>query len=84
MSSERFSVGLTGGIGSGKSLVAALFGERGASVIDTDLIAHQLTGPNGAAMPKIKQTFGDAFLTSDGALDRARMRDHVFADAAGR
>jgi len=84
MSSERFSVGLTGGIGSGKSLVAALFAERGASVIDTDLIAHQLTGPSGAAMPKIKQTFGDAFLTSDGALDRARMRDHVFADAAAR
>ena len=84
MSSERFSVGLTGGIGSGKSLVAELFAERGAGVIDTDLIAHQLTGPRGAAMPKIQQAFGDAFLTIDGALDRARMREHVFADAAAR
>jgi dephospho-CoA kinase len=53
-------------------------------VIDTDQIAHQLTAAGGLAMPLIQQTFGDAFLTSDGALDRARMREHVFAHAAAR
>ena len=84
MSSDRFSVGLTGGIGSGKSLVADLFGAHGAAVVDTDQIAHQLTAAGGRAMPQIRQQFGDAFLTSDGALDRARMRAHVFADAAAR
>ena len=81
---NKFSVGLTGGIGSGKSLVADQFAQRGAAVIDTDLIAHQLTGPGGAAMPAIHETFGDAFLTSEGALDRAAMRAHVFSDATAR
>lgn len=81
---NKFSVGLTGGIGSGKSLVADQFAQRGAAVIDTDLIAHQLTGPGGAAMPAIHETFGDAFLTSKGALDRAAMRAHVFSDATAR
>lgn len=75
-----FAVGLTGGIGSGKSLVADLFAERGAAIIDTDLIAHQLTMPHGAAIPAIRATFGDAFLTSDGAMDRLKMRQLVFAD----
>ena len=84
MSSDIFSVGLTGGIGSGKSLVADLFAAQGAGVIDTDQIAHQLTAAGGLAMPLIQQTFGDAFLTSNGALDRARMREHVFTDAAAR
>lgn len=81
---NKFSIGLTGGIGSGKSLVADQFARLGAAVIDTDLIAHQLTGPGGAAMPAIRATFGDAFLTSEGALDRAAMRAHVFSDAAAR
>ena len=81
---NKFSVGLTGGIGSGKSLVADQFAQLGTAVIDTDLIAHQLTGPGGAAMPAIRETFGDAFLTSEGALDRAAMRAHVFSDAAAR
>ncbi len=81
---DKFSVGLTGGIGSGKSLVADQFAQRGAAVIDTDLIAHQLTGPGGAAMPAIRETFGDNFLTSEGALDRAAMRAHVFSDATER
>ena len=84
MSIDVFSVGLTGGIGSGKSLVADLFAAQGAGVIDTDQIAHQLTAAGGLAMPLIQKTFGDAFLTSDGALDRARMREHVFAHAAAR
>ena len=81
---NKFSVGLTGGIGSGKSLVADQFAQLGAAVIDTDLIAHQLTGPGGAAMPAIRETFGDSFLTSEGALDRAAMRAHVFSDSAAR
>ncbi len=81
---DKFSVGLTGGIGSGKSLVADQFAQRGPAVIDTDLIAHQLTGPGGAAMPAIRETFGDNFLTSEGALDRAAMRAHVFSDATER
>nr|NDG08155.1 dephospho-CoA kinase [Oxalobacteraceae bacterium] len=63
MTSPRFSVGLTGGIGSGKSLVADMFAAHGASVIDTDQIAHQLTAPGGLAIAQIRQIFGDAFLT---------------------
>lgn len=79
-SEVNFSVGLTGGIGSGKSLVAHMFGELGAAIIDTDLIAHELTAPGGRAIPAIKTAFGDTFLTPDGAMDRTRMRELVFAD----
>jgi dephospho-CoA kinase len=75
-----FSVGLTGGIGSGKSLVAELFAERGAAIVDTDLIAHQLTAPQGAAMAAIRAAFGAGFLMPDGAMDRQKMRQRVFAD----
>jgi dephospho-CoA kinase len=81
---SKFSVGLTGGIGSGKTLVADLFAQHGASVIDTDLIAHQLTAAGGPAMPAIREQFGNHFLTADGALDRAAMRERVFADAGER
>lgn len=77
---RRFSVGLTGGIGSGKTTVANMFAERGAALVDTDLIAHQLTAPGGGAMEAIRAEFGDDFLTVDGALDRARMRAKVFSD----
>jgi dephospho-CoA kinase len=80
----RFSVGLTGGIGCGKSTVADLFAARGASLVDTDVIAHQLTAPGGAAMPALLQEFGPACATPDGAMDRARMRDLVFADPGAR
>jgi dephospho-CoA kinase len=79
-----FTVGLTGGIGCGKSTVADLFAARGASVIDTDQIAHALTAPHGAAMPALLAEFGDAFATPEGALDRARMRNLVFADPGAR
>jgi dephospho-CoA kinase len=75
---RKFAIGLTGGIGSGKSTVADLFAERGATVIDTDLIAHQLTAARGAAMPVIEREFGAQFVQPDGALDRAKMRAHVF------
>jgi dephospho-CoA kinase len=80
----RFSVGLTGGIGCGKSTVADLFEQRGAAVIDTDRIAHALTAPHGAAMPALVAEFGAAFATPEGALDRARMRELVFSDPGAR
>lgn len=77
-------IGLTGGIGSGKSKVADFFAEWGASVIDTDAIAHELTAVNGAAIETIRCTFGDAMITPDGALDRAAMRERVFGDSQAR
>ena len=81
---RRFSVGLTGGIGSGKTTVADMFGAQGAAIIDTDQIAHALTAPGGAAMPAITAAFGAQFVTPDGALDRIRMRTAVFSDAAAK
>jgi dephospho-CoA kinase len=80
----RFSVGLTGGIGCGKTTVADLFAARGATVIDTDQIAHSLTAPNGAAMAALIEEFGPDFATPDGAMDRAKMRALVFADPGAR
>jgi len=80
----RFSVGLTGGIGSGKSAVATLLGELGASIIDTDAISHSLTAAGGAAMPAIETLFGSKYLTLEGALDRAAMRELVFSDQGAR
>lgn len=77
-------VGLTGGIGSGKSTVAALFAKHGAGIIDTDAIAHSLTQAGGEAIAAIRAAFGDDFLTEDGALDRAGMRALVFSDSAAR
>ncbi|NVD70134.1 dephospho-CoA kinase [Duganella sp. BJB488] len=84
MSTLPFSIGLTGGIGSGKSTVADLFAARGASIVDTDQIAHSLTAPGGAAMPAIVAEFGPEFADAAGALDRARMRALVFADAGAK
>ncbi|MEX3582073.1 MAG: dephospho-CoA kinase [Burkholderia sp.] len=79
-----FSVGLTGGIGSGKTTVANRFSARGATLVDTDAIAHQVTAPGGAAMPAIAAAFGPSFVAADGSLDRARMRALVFDDEAAR
>ena len=75
-----FSIGLTGGIGSGKTTVADMFAARGVPVIDTDLIAHQITAPGGVAMPLIESTFGPEYVAADGSLDRAKMRTRVFSD----
>ena len=80
----RLRVGLTGGIGSGKSTVAAALARRGALIVDTDLIARQLTAPGGAALPAIATAFGVAMIDPSGALDRARMRAEVFSDPAAR
>lgn len=77
-------IGLTGGIGSGKTSAAGLFAELGAEIIDTDAIAHQLTRPGGAAIEAIRQAFGAGFITPDGALDRTRMRARVFSDLQER
>lgn len=82
--SSPYIVGLTGGIGSGKSAACERFSALGASVIDTDDIAHALTAPGGAAMEAIRADFGDAVISASGALDRAAMRERVFADAAAR
>lgn len=79
-----YPVGLTGGIGSGKSTVAALFSECGATVIDSDSISHELTAARGEAIPAIRAAFGQACLDADGALDRAHMRKIVFSDPAAR
>lgn len=79
-----FVVGLTGGIGSGKSTVANLFAAHGVPLVDTDLIAHRITAPRGIAMPQIAAEFGDSFVATDGSLDRARMRTLVFADEGAR
>ena len=77
-------IGLTGGIGSGKSTVAALLRDCGAAVIDSDALAHTLTAPGGAALPAIAARFGSDVIGHDGAMDRARMREKVFADPATR
>lgn len=82
MAETAFSVGLTGGIGSGKTTVANMFAARGAAIIDTDQIAHELTMPAGLAMPAIARQFGAEFVAANGALDRIRMRARVFADTA--
>ncbi len=84
MQTAKFKLGLTGGIGSGKTQVANLLGSWGASVIDTDLIAHSLTAPGGRAIDPIRQTFGPDVIEPSGALNRARMRELVFTAPAKR
>jgi dephospho-CoA kinase len=74
-------LGLTGGIGSGKSTVAIMFAALGAVVIDADVISRSLTATNGAAIEAIKQQFGDDMISSDGSLNRNRMRDLVFTNS---
>ena len=80
----KLVVGLTGGIGSGKSAAAEEFERLGATVVDTDAIARELTEPRGAAMPHIKALFGDSFVAASGAMDRKAMRERVFGDPSAR
>ena len=75
-----YAVGLTGGIGSGKSTVAGLFAKLGATCIDTDAIARALTAPGGIAIAAIENKFGPDFIGADGSLDRATARQRVFSD----
>lgn len=78
------SIGLTGGVGSGKSTVAALFAGLGAQVIDTDGISREITGPGGAAIAALRAAFGDEAVTPAGALDRNHMRQLAFTDAGAK
>ncbi|KJK24597.1 dephospho-CoA kinase [Burkholderiaceae bacterium 16] len=77
-------IGLTGGIGSGKTRVADLFAARGAALIDTDLLAHEITAPGGLAIPALLEAFGPTCLRGDGAMDRNAMRELVFSDPAAK
>jgi dephospho-CoA kinase len=77
-------LGLTGGIGSGKSTVAAMLVDLGAHLLDADAASRALTAPHGDAMPAIKQVFGPAFVAPDGGLDRQRMREWVFSDPSAK
>ena len=79
-----YCIGLTGGIGSGKSSAAKIFQEFGATVIDTDEIAHELTRPGGAALAAIREQFGADYIAADGGFDRAGMRRLIFNDAAAK
>jgi dephospho-CoA kinase len=79
-----FIVGLTGGIGSGKSTAAKIFSDLGAAIVDVDQIAHELTAPAGAAMAEIRAAFGAESVDDKGALDRAAMRRLVFTNPAAR
>ena len=87
MTQRRASVpiiGLTGGIGSGKSTVADALVARGGVLVDTDRIAHELTAPAGAAIEPIRAAFGDAVIAPDGRMDRAAMRERAFSDPQAR
>ncbi|BCT68683.1 dephospho-CoA kinase [Nitrosospira sp. NRS527] len=77
-------IGLTGGIGSGKTSAAKFFAVLGADVVDTDAIAHELTQPRGAAIADIRHAFTEEFITADGALKREEMRNLVFSDSNAR
>ena len=80
MRSHGYIVGLTGGIGSGKSTAAEIFSSLGVELVDTDVIAHALTAARGRAIPAIRTRLGSQFIAGDGALDRAVTRERVFAD----
>jgi len=79
-----FIVGLTGGIGSGKSKASEFFASHNIDIIDTDQVSHAVTQPQGVAIQPIKEAFGDVYITAEGALDRAKMRERVFSDDESR
>ena len=84
VATRAIHIGLTGGIGSGKSTVAAMFVERGATLVDTDAIARQITLPGGTAIAALTQTFGAEMLRADGGLDRSAMRTLAFNDPTAK
>ncbi len=77
-------IGLTGGIGSGKSTVLQMLAGLGAATVDADAVSRSVTAPGGAAIPALRERFGPAFIAADGSLDRTRMREHAFQDPAAR
>jgi dephospho-CoA kinase len=77
-------VGLTGGVASGKSTVAAVFADAGVPVIDTDIVAREVVAPGSAGLQRVSAEFGPAVVAEDGSLDRARLRERIFADEADR
>jgi dephospho-CoA kinase len=79
-----FVVGLTGGIGCGKSAAADEFARLGAAVVDTDAIAHELTRSGGAAIAEVRRLFGERYIDAQGAMDRAGIRTLVFSDATAK
>jgi dephospho-CoA kinase len=79
-----YRVGLTGGVGSGKSTVASMLGELGAGLVDADQLVHELVAPAGAAIAELREAFGPSAIAADGGLDRARMRARAFSDADAR
>jgi dephospho-CoA kinase len=81
VASRALRIGLTGGIGSGKSAVSSRLAAHGAAIVDTDLIARDLTSRDGLAMPAIRSTFGCDFIAADGSLDRSRMRSVAFTNS---
>ena len=81
---SHYIIGLTGGIGSGKSTVADLFVARGVQLVDTDQLAHELTAAHGLAMPPLIAAFGDEIADAQGALDRRLMRQRIFSDPAAK
>ena len=82
--SRPIRLGLTGGIGSGKSTVGSFLALQGAALVDADQIAREVTGSQGAAMPAIRAAFGDAYVDATGALDRSRMRQLAFTRPEAR
>jgi dephospho-CoA kinase len=83
-SQPALKLGLTGGIGSGKSTIAAFFAERGATVIDADAISRAVTGAGGLAINELRNAFGPSMLTANGALDRNQMRALIFSDPSAK
>jgi dephospho-CoA kinase len=77
-------IGVTGGLGAGKSTVAKIFAQQGAPVIDTDEISRELTAPDGTAIPGIREAFGEAVFKSDGSLDRNALRTRILADESAK
>lgn len=84
MFGQILSIGLTGGIGSGKTTVSNIFSELGVNIIDTDVIAHQICAPNGMAITSLQEHFGESYIQADGALDRTKMRHLVFTNALAK
>src|SRR5262245_33328070 len=81
---RQYRVGLTGGIACGKSTVANLFAALGVTIVDTDILAREVVAPGSPLLAEITRRFGEAVLQKDGSLDRARMRERVFANPADR